>query len=223
MDKDVSATLHQSTVGNRSIPEAVDDIAQLVASADVDTASSGSKIHAALAKTYEIHLRAKSSSIFADDLSAMIKTRKIKVRSGANPHTSLVKLCFPGRKASDYNRYADALRFAVESNMAVADFIEALGWEGGMTMLAKNAKEHLSKPNGRVGKDASKLQDAMVSLKKRKAMANFNGSGDAGIVLMIGERAANGIVSVRALLDSQEQRKFAEKLIIRFCDDIIDV
>ena len=99
----------------------------------------------ALQAAYEIHRWSRSSPHWATALEAAYERHGVKVpRRGSNPCTRVVKLCFPGRRAADYHRYAGVLRL-----------VEHEGWWHGsrfehMLAATPNALAELSRRASRL-------------------------------------------------------------------------
>ncbi len=168
-----------------------------------DRAAQREGLRKALGKAYHVHLKSVSDAGWCAALEAAFKEHAIRARVGSNPFTRLVKLCFPGRRPADYNRYAGVLRLA-----------EHEGWDtgelGGALAEPRATLAKLSRRSSRLGNPAparrSPYERGRRLLEEAEPLGGFEAdpAGKPGLVLLIGEVDEAGEGVVRRVVRGQD-------------------
>lgn len=205
-----SKRANRSEMGNApSISDMLEEIETIMADP-----RSGKNVHdrlwKALGRALNLHLEMEKNPRLCEEFMQICQDRGTKVRSGAHPLTALVKLCFPGRKARDYSRYANALANALEEawdGKTLFKQLRARG-RGGLTALALN--------NSTASNPASALDRFDERWKRRHKLAEIEiekpGDAPNGAILLLAERADTGSIRIYEVLDSEQHQIQAGKL-----------
>ena len=83
----------------------------------------------ALAIASRIYRKRYNNEAWAVALRDILKREQIKVRRGKRA-TAVAKLCFPGKDATSYNRYAAVIRLARKNRWGKSQVMKELGGKG---------------------------------------------------------------------------------------------
>ena len=157
----------------------------------------------AIATAYRVWRKARRDEAWRAALDAAYARHKVKEpRRDSNPFTRVVKLCFPGRKASDYSRYAGVLRHAEHEGWSPTRLEAELA-------RTPNALASLSRPSSWRTRSPSR-RPSLYELgrglvEEAKPLGRFEvEEAEPRLVLLIGQVGKHGEGVVRRVVTGQE-------------------
>ena len=178
-----------------------------------DRAAQREGLRKALGKAYHVHRQSKSDADWRAALEAAYEEREVRARSNSNPFTRLVKLCFPGRRAADYHRYAGVLRLAEHEGWNTKELEGALAKPQATLATLSGRSPRLENP---APARRSPHERGRRLLGKARPLGKFKPGGpvEPGLVLLIGEIDEAGEGVVRQVVRGQDA--ILRRLVVSF-------
>ena len=210
----------RSRLDNRSVVAVLQDIASQVEASNRAEEHGRVQLWGALATALDLYRLIQCSAAHESEFENELRVHNIRTRKDAHPLTPLAKLCFPGRKARDYHRYAGALGFAINEDWDGARFRAELAkrGNGGLTALAKldpmeppspQSPRHLDYALHNLGRTWMRRNEiATIKLDE----SNDKEALKRGAVLLLANRINSKTIEVYRILDGGISRKIAEKM-----------